>query len=451
MPPSKMKRIQVKPRVRTRRENAEYRGYSVTSTFLNLPEEGAVLVPWRVLQTDPIGVSKSFRLMKGKIMYDDWINVMMAATDLQESIFGSMDELSQTWVTQVTSHRDLGDMLYRLTSFPTLVGATVRSSSLLDASVEIPIVVVLQPKAQCIDDLVDNLQSLEDDEPLEKFYFEVDLGPAIKRWVKQVLRDDFTVTGGRFAVGKGTPFNHLFDWQNVFCCVPCLPCCLVASPLYRAHRKLRYQESFIEVNESIVIVGAETNHPEDQAIALRNLMAWTKAVGTIHTCDACGLPVRGALEERCVCDSDRILDEPVMQQKAPLDTKQEEIKRKSPRNHRFFHRLGGNKMQTLADIHRFNVEDWRVRREVCLSSDSSTKSLIGREGVTPRDVTASVGSSSASASESSGKGKGRRFSITELRVFSIACNRVQPTNQADPSSPTLPPDRQPSDRKCDKS
>lgn len=97
MPPSKMKRIQVKPRVRTRRENAEYRGYSVTSTFLNLPEEGAVLVPWRVLQTDPTGVSKSFRLIKGKIMYDDWINVMMAATDLQESIFGSMDELSQTW------------------------------------------------------------------------------------------------------------------------------------------------------------------------------------------------------------------------------------------------------------------------------------------------------------------------------------------------------------------
>ncbi|XP_067663963.1 uncharacterized protein [Haliotis asinina] len=259
----------------------------VTDTFLAVPTAGIVVVPWRVFQTFPEIVHHQFRTVDREIVYDGDINILMSAPSLTTSDRGYMEELTQSWVIQVSTDEELDIVTNRLSTYPSLLCVTLTIRNVMEDNSEIPMVIFVSPKANCMKILTAKLAGVKEGFGNgKKFAFELDLGPSLQQWGKTVLRREFLSVGGRVCVTSGAIFNHVFDWNNILGCVPCLPCGVIGSSAYRIHRKINYQDEILDTLQDIVIMGTKGLESSTQREAVYLLMQWIK-VFRLYYCMDC--------------------------------------------------------------------------------------------------------------------------------------------------------------------
>ncbi|XP_046553442.1 uncharacterized protein LOC124262893 [Haliotis rubra] len=259
----------------------------VTDTFLAVPTAGIAVVPWRVFQIFPEIVHPQFRTVDGEIVYDGDINILMSATSLTTSDRGYMEDLTQSWVIQVSTDEELDTVTSRLSTFPSLLCVTLTIRNVMGDNSEIPMVIFISPEANCMKTFTAKLTGVKEGFGNgKKFSFELDLGPSLQQWGKTVLRREFLSVGGRFCVTSGVIFNHVFDWNNILGCLPCLPCGVIGSSAYRIHRKINYQDEILDTIQDIVIMGTKGLDSSTQREAVYLLMQWIK-VFRLYYCMDC--------------------------------------------------------------------------------------------------------------------------------------------------------------------
>ncbi|XP_046375089.2 uncharacterized protein LOC124148163 [Haliotis rufescens] len=259
----------------------------VTDTFLAVPTAGIVVVPWRVFQIFPEIVHPKFRTVDDEIVYDGDVNILMSAASLSTSDRGYMEELTQSWVIKVSTEEELDTVTGRLSAFPSLLCVTLTIRNVMEDNSEIPMVIFISPEANCMKNLTSKLADVKEGFGNgKKFSLEVDLGPSLQQWGKTVLRREFLSVGGRFCVTSGAIFNHVFDWNNILGCVPCLPCGVIGSSAYRIHRKINYQDEIFDTIQDIVIIGTKGLDLSTQQEAVYLLMQWIK-VFRLYYCMDC--------------------------------------------------------------------------------------------------------------------------------------------------------------------